>query len=328
MLVSVIVPVYNRAGDLARCLDAIKNNEPRPDQIIVVDDGSTDGSDRVAERFGCELIRIDHRGSSFARNHGAREARHKLLIFVDSDVEIGGRDIARLADSLSEEGACAAFGVFDPAARVPNLFGDYNNLTQHYVFARQAGETRLCHTSFFGVHKDRFLAAGGFDDDWGKAVADDVVLGLRLLREGCRVLCRTDIKVKHHKSMTARGFLRSRFFYGYEWARAAFKYRGYVKDSRLAAQDFVNSLRTPVNVLLCSALAVSAVSGPVGYVAGAALGAGFVLWNLDFLRFVVKQRGPAFAALSGLLLLGETALTSTGLVAGMATAPWPSGRSR
>ena len=324
MSVSIIVPVYNRAADLARCLEAITGNDPAPDQVIVVDDGSTDGSDRVAERFGCEVVRSDHRGASFARNLGARTARHELLIFIDSDVEIGARDIGRMVDTLSEEGVCAAFGVFDPAAKVPNLLGDYNNLTQHFVFARKAGETRLCHTSFFGVHKAAFLSAGGFDDDWGKAVADDVVLGLRLLRDGCRTLCRNDIKVKHHKSMTMRGFLRSRFFYGYEWARAAYKYRGQVKGSSLTPPDFVNSMRTPVNVLLCSGFATSLAVGPFGYGVATAMGAGFVLWNQGFLRFVTKERGPGCAALYGLLLVGETALTSTGLIAGVVTAPWPS----
>jgi len=118
--------------------------------------------------------------------------------------------------------------------------------------------------------------------------------------------------------------VHSRFLYGYEWTRAVRKYRGLVDGPRMEQPDLVNSVRTPVNVLLCYGLAASVLGGPLGLGATGVLGAGFIYWNRGFLRFIARERNHKFAALSTLFLVGETLLTSVGLAAGIATAPWTS----
>ena len=79
-LISVIVPIYNVVDYLQRCVDSIRKQSYRNLEIILVDDGSTDNSGAMAEKFALEdkRIRVFHKengGSSSARNLGIEKAR-------------------------------------------------------------------------------------------------------------------------------------------------------------------------------------------------------------------------------------------------------------
>jgi glycosyltransferase involved in cell wall biosynthesis len=85
-LVSVIIPAYNAERYLADAIESVRAQTYRSLQPIVVDDGSTDRTTSVAERFPeVELQRVDHRGVSVARNIGLRLARGEFITFLDSD---------------------------------------------------------------------------------------------------------------------------------------------------------------------------------------------------------------------------------------------------
>lgn len=87
--VSVIIPVYNAEKTLKSCLDSLLKQTVKDIEIIVVDDGSTDGSpqicDEYAERYGITVIHKPNGGVSTARNRGIEEAKGKYLMFCDSD---------------------------------------------------------------------------------------------------------------------------------------------------------------------------------------------------------------------------------------------------
>lgn len=92
-LISIIVPIYNVAPWLRKCLDSLKNQTLKQIEIICVDDGSIDESGRIADEYvtGIDeypIFRIYHtenRGLSAARNRGIDEARADWIMFVDSD---------------------------------------------------------------------------------------------------------------------------------------------------------------------------------------------------------------------------------------------------
>ena len=85
-LVSVIVPVYNGERYLAATLESVLAQDYRPLELLVVDDGSTDGSAAVARSFpGARLVQQRNAGAATARNTGIAESRGDLLAFLDSD---------------------------------------------------------------------------------------------------------------------------------------------------------------------------------------------------------------------------------------------------
>jgi len=87
--VSVILPVHNRADVLPRAIESVLAQVFGDFELIVVDDGSTDGSAVVAKSFGDPRIRIielgKNRGGNVARNEGIRAAHAPLIAFLDSD---------------------------------------------------------------------------------------------------------------------------------------------------------------------------------------------------------------------------------------------------
>ncbi len=108
-MISIIIPVYNQADKLSGCLDSILGQTYKNYEVIVVNDGSTDGAEEVFEKYKDAFTRIQksdfaspksdfavrfqiinqtNRGSNPARNRGAREAKGEYLLFCDADIEM------------------------------------------------------------------------------------------------------------------------------------------------------------------------------------------------------------------------------------------------
>ncbi len=90
MLISVIVPIYNVERYLAQCLDSIVGQTYSALDIILVDDGSTDGSKTIAEQYAAKDERVtllfqQNLGASAARNAGVQSAKGEYIVFLDSD---------------------------------------------------------------------------------------------------------------------------------------------------------------------------------------------------------------------------------------------------
>jgi glycosyltransferase involved in cell wall biosynthesis len=85
--VSVVIPTYNRSGLVTRAIDSVLAATSGEDEVIVVDDGSTDDTASAVRRFGdaVRYVRIDNAGPGAARNVGIRMARSPLVAFLDSD---------------------------------------------------------------------------------------------------------------------------------------------------------------------------------------------------------------------------------------------------
>lgn len=129
-LVSVILPVYNRAWCVERAIRSVLAQTYRPIELIVVDDGSTDGTREVVERFGASLtLLVQERSGAYpARNLGLRHARGELVAFADSDD-------AWLPDRLA---------VQVPLMRRPEVglvFGDVIHLSAPRPDAPRTGQT-------------------------------------------------------------------------------------------------------------------------------------------------------------------------------------------
>lgn len=86
-LVSVIIPTYNRAAMVGQAVESVLAQTYSDFELIVVDDGSTDETDKVlsAYRDRIRLLQQSNRGVSAARNHGIRNAKGRLIAFLDSD---------------------------------------------------------------------------------------------------------------------------------------------------------------------------------------------------------------------------------------------------
>ena len=110
--VTVVVPTRGRAAYLEVTLDSLRRQRTRtPHELLVVDDGATDATPEVAERFGVRLIRHGERRSlNAARNTGVREAARAAVAFVDDDVLVPPGWLDALVEGAARHPDAEAFG--------------------------------------------------------------------------------------------------------------------------------------------------------------------------------------------------------------------------
>lgn len=138
--VTVIVPVYNAAPWIGACIDSILGQTSEADEIILVDDGSSDGSAEICRRFaerhaGVRFISQEHKGPSEARNAGVSAASSEYVVFIDSDDVVHPAMLAafRHIQHLHPDAdiICAPMCEFEADVMPP-------------VKAANAGDARLC----------------------------------------------------------------------------------------------------------------------------------------------------------------------------------------
>ena len=107
-MISIIVPVYNVEEYLEQCLDSIQSQTYKNLEVILVNDGSTDGSKEICEKY-CKrdtrfrLMNQTNQGQSVARNRGMQESRGEFLTFVDSDDVIKEDMLEQLMKQMTSE---------------------------------------------------------------------------------------------------------------------------------------------------------------------------------------------------------------------------------
>lgn len=123
--ISVIVPVYNTEPYLARCVDSILDQSFSDFELLLVDDGSTDGSNAICDACAQKdkRVRVFHKendGVSAARNLGIDNAQGEWLYFVDSDDELLPNGLRTLVDNISDD-VDVAMGGFESVDEQGNV---------------------------------------------------------------------------------------------------------------------------------------------------------------------------------------------------------------
>jgi glycosyltransferase involved in cell wall biosynthesis len=151
-LVSVVVPVYDGATFLAECIESLLAQDHPEVEVVVVDDGSSDGSAAIAERLGARVLRRPHEGLAPTRNAGIAAARGALIGFCDADdrwkPEKARRQVEHLASSpetaivLCRQETALEPGVTAPAWLLPDqVRGDLDGVSPTSgLFRREALE--------------------------------------------------------------------------------------------------------------------------------------------------------------------------------------------
>jgi GT2 family glycosyltransferase len=167
-------------------------------------------------------------GPAAARNLGSEETAAEVLVFVDSDVEVAGDALARIARRFEEDpGLTALFGAYDDNPADSGLASSYRNLLHHLVHTEAAGEAETFWAGLGAVRRDAFEAAGGFDGArFPQASVEDIELGMRLRRRGARIHLDPRIRGRHLKRWTVASMIRTDFSRrGVPWTRLLLRER-------------------------------------------------------------------------------------------------------
>jgi GT2 family glycosyltransferase len=332
---AAIVPVHNGGDALRRCLEALLAGTRVPDELIVVDDASTDGSGEIAQRQGTTIIRLNDgpNGPAVARNRGAAAATGDALLFIDADVVVHPDTVARIESYLSDEpGVHALFGSYDDDPPVRGMVARYKNLEHHYVHQHGRREAGTFWAGCGAIRREAFSAIGGFDERYARPSIEDIELGMRLRRAGYRIwLCR-DVQVAHLKRWTFAGLLQSDIRdRAIPWSRLIASQRGRIPDDlNLGWRSRASALAAwlPVLAWLLAGIAQllafsSALDIGIGWwaILGTGLGLlGLLFLNWDLYRFLARRGGLAFALGAAWLHWLYLIYSSATLVAVMAPA--------
>ena len=156
---SAIVPVYNGARYLAEAIDSVLAQTWPSVEIIVIDDGSTDGSAAIAHGYGAvRCISQMNRGLGAARNRGATEARGDFLAFLDADDRWIADKLDRQLAALRDTPADMVFGHLRPFFS-PEIHRPPGEHRAPAVIAGYSACSML-------INRARFHALGEFATEW------------------------------------------------------------------------------------------------------------------------------------------------------------------
>lgn len=212
---SVVVPAFNSAATLPALLDALRaQTVPSSEfEVIVVDDGSTDDSARVALEAGARVLQPSHRGPAAARNLGVSQARADVILFTDADCEPERDWIEQMQTSLRDATVAGVKGAYathqrEWAPRLAQL-----EFEERYAKLEHSGFIDFVDTHSLALRKSALLDVGGYD-----ALVlnnEDVDLSYRLASRGYRMVFNRQAVVYHHHPSALRRYLLQKFWRGY-----------------------------------------------------------------------------------------------------------------
>ena len=246
--ISVVVPVRNGADMIGDCIASILACDYPPDrhEVLIVDNGSEDGTAEVVTRHPVRLLHEPRRGVSFARNRGIAEGRGEVFAFMDGDCLADPAWLRELARRFQ-----------DPA--VGCVAGELRHLPPTTAAERQAvrmlGEWQryavgsnppYAITANAAYRREVFDAIGPFDTRMPRA--QDVELGLRFSeRSPLRLEYAAEAVARHRHRSTMRGFFRQQLGWSYGAGLVAAKY--HALDGRPSPPPRLRDIGTQVRGL-------------------------------------------------------------------------------
>ncbi len=176
--VTVVVPFYNEEGCIGKCILSLLNQDFKPLEILVVDDGSIDDSAKICEHLGISVLRQHHRGPGVARNLGARNAKGNILVLIDADMVFAPDYVSKLVAPIITGEAIATCHWNEMVSNWDNPWAR----CQTWFLGRPDKRREPLEIPddlyvYRGVQKEFFLESGGFAEDEGRG--DDTSIARR-----------------------------------------------------------------------------------------------------------------------------------------------------
>jgi GT2 family glycosyltransferase len=219
--ITVVIPTYQRKDRLARVLDGLAQQTHSAFDVVVVDDGSTDGTAGYLReaRFPFEVRAISqlNAGPAAARNAGVAAAKGEVVLFLDDDVLPAPELVGEHLRAQAEQARCAITGPLGSLSRYaqPWVAWEQAMLEDQYG-AMNRGEWEPTFRQFWtgnaSVAREEIVAAGGFDPAFRRA--EDVELAARLARRGVRFRFHPAARTEHAAERTLDSWCAMHLAYG------------------------------------------------------------------------------------------------------------------
>ncbi|TET51733.1 MAG: glycosyltransferase [Anaerolineales bacterium] len=313
---SVVVPAYQAEGFIGHCVRALNGQtvDRARYEIIVVDDGSTDGTAAAARKAGADLVlHDDRRGPAAARNVGVDAARGQIVLFTDADCEPSPQWIEAIVAPFADGRVTGCKGTYRTRQRVLMA-----RLVQREFEIRYQRMAELPRIDFIDAYSAAYrrrvlLEYGGFDPTYPLPSAEDVDLAFRLVRDGHLLVFVPQAWVWHRHPARLDTYLARKARYGF-W-RALL----YLRHPEKIAGDAHTDRALKVQFLLVGMAALCALGAllwpPLAVPASLAL-VTFLATTVPFVRWAWR-RDRAVALVWPAVALLRAALQGSGLACGL-----------
>jgi len=217
--VSVIIPVYNGAHTIASCLESVLGQTYPGDayDVIVVENGSTDETSTIAERYPVRLFHSDRRGPAAARNLGLAESDADIVAFTDADCVADAKWLSELVKPYTDPkvgGVGGAILAYEHHNRtIAEAFSEEHSPLVNFVSGEHEFLPHL-YTANASYRRGLLAETGAFDPRL--VTAEDVDLAWRLqLQTDARVCYSPQAIVYHRHRSTPAGLARQYRQYGF-----------------------------------------------------------------------------------------------------------------
>lgn len=175
--VSVVVPARNEEAYIDRCLEALLQQKPPPDEVIVVDNGSKDRTAAIAEAWGARVVLEPKPGVHHARQAGLKAARYEIVAQTDADTRVLPGWIAAIHQGFADPATVATYGPieFDEDAPVLDRWLSRRIFPLFLRLSAVLGQPNVSGANH-AVRRETALAVGGYD----RPFAEDVHLAQKL----------------------------------------------------------------------------------------------------------------------------------------------------
>jgi len=212
--ISVVVALHNAAATLEDCLSSLEELQYPDYEVIVVNDGSTDDSARIIERFPFRSITTENSGVSASRNRGWEAATGDIVAYIDSDARADPDWLSYLATVFLDSPVGAVGG--------PNPVPPEDGWVAQCVYRSPGGPTQVMFDDESAEHvpgcnmafrRDVLEQIGGFDPMFRHA-GDDVDVCWRILEQDWRIGFSPSAVVWHHRRPSVRAYWKQQVGYG------------------------------------------------------------------------------------------------------------------
>ncbi len=293
--ISVVIPAYNCERTLRECIASVQKSKFRDIEIIVVDDGSKDSTREIARAFGnVRLVTQKNLGPAAARNNGAKNAKGRLLHFLDSDVAALPNTFSIGIEAMKSKNADSVNGIYSKEPANKGFFPMYKALLEYYTFHRGDPEKYSIFIASNALIKKRvFESLGGFNTTarWAR----DVTRGLENDEFGHRLsqkyknIVETRMQVRHNFPSFKR-LAQTYFRRTFTWIKLFLHRRKFSSTGPTSASVGISTM--------AGFLSLSALLGflhPAFVLIGAIMLMGFFLGYVGFYSFALREKGIIFS---------------------------------
>jgi glycosyltransferase involved in cell wall biosynthesis len=300
-LLSLIIPAHNSEKTFFPLLKSIKNSQFKKFadiEIIVVDDGSKDNTVSLIKKYkknsrlNLKLFPFKKNvGPAKARNFGAKQAKGRYLVFLDSDVKLKPKTLAKIYTFCQQKKSKAFTGIWHYKQKTKNFFPQFKALRDWtYWFTEKEPNARyyLFSTRIAGIEKKLFQELKGFNQNYPEPTVEDIEFTYRIEKKSKISFC-PDFVVDHEfedfKTLTKKYFKRSR-----DWIRL------YLKRLRFdpVATSKKEALKSVLAGLMAGLFLLALLLHPFFYILSLLCFFYFSCLERQFWQFLINKKGFLF----------------------------------